>query len=227
MLICISEILSKAEVAECRQLMADAAWVDGRMTAGAQSAAVKNNRQLPQNSEAVRKMGDMILDALGANPLFLSSALPLKILPPMFNRYGIGETFGTHVDNAIRGVPGTAIRIRTDLSATLFLSEPDEYDGGELLVEDDYGSQEVKLSAGDLVLYPSTSLHMVSPVTRGERIASFFWLQSMIRDQQARNLLYELDQTIQGLSNDLGINAEPCVRLSGIYHNMIRYWAET
>jgi PKHD-type hydroxylase len=227
MLVCIPEVLSKDQVAACWSMMTDAGWVDGRTTAGTQSAFVKNNRQLPSTSPAARQMGDLILDALGANPVFLSAALPLKILPPMFNRYGIGETFGTHIDNAIRGVPGTATRIRTDLSATLFLTEPDAYDGGELVVEDYYGAHEVKLAAGDLVLYPATSLHMVRPVTRGERISSFFWLQSMIRDQQARTLLYDLDQTIQSLSGDIGIDAEPCVRLTGIYHNMIRYWAET
>jgi PKHD-type hydroxylase len=227
MLVCIPEILSKEQVAQCRALLAEASWVDGRKTAGAQSAAVKNNWQLPQDSPTGRAMGDLILDALGANQTFVSAALPLKILPPMFNRYGIGQTFGTHIDNAIRGVPGTSVRIRTDLSATLFLTEPEDYDGGELIVEDYYGAHEVKLAAGDLVLYPATSLHMVTPVTRGERISSFFWLQSMIRDQQARTLLYDLDQTIQTLGDDIGLDAAAYVRLTGIYHNMIRLWAET
>lgn len=227
MLILIPEVLSKAEVAQCRERLASAEWVDGRTTAGAQSAAVKNNRQLPPLSPVAREMGDMILDALGGNALFISAALPARILPPMFNAYGPGETFGTHVDNAIRAIPGTVLRLRADLSATLFLAEPDEYDGGELVIESDYGSQEVKLAAGDLVLYPSTSLHMVRPVERGERVASFFWIQSMIRDSQARDMLFELDQTIQSLVADLGTAAEPCVRLTGIYHNMIRFWAET
>jgi len=227
MLICIPKVLNTDQIAACWSHLAEAAWVDGRTTAGTQAVSVKRNRQLPPDSPAGRAVSDLILDALGANPLFLSAALPLKILPPMVNRYGIGETFGTHVDNAIRGVPGTAVRIRTDLSATLFLTEPDAYDGGELVIEDYYGTHEVKLAAGDLVLYPATSLHMVKPVTRGERISSFFWLQSMIRDQQARTLLYDLDQTIQSLSGDIGVEAEPCVRLTGIYHNMIRLRAET
>jgi PKHD-type hydroxylase len=223
----IPEVLTKSQVAQCRERLASTEWVDGRTTAGAQSAAVKNNRQLPALSPVARELGDMILDALGGNALFVSAALPARILPPMFNAYGPGETFGTHVDNAIRAIPGTGLRLRADLSATLFLSEPEDYDGGELIIESDYGSQEVKLAAGDLVLYPSTSLHMVRPVERGERVASFFWIQSMIRDNQARDMLFDLDQTIQSLVPDLGANAEPCVRLTGIYHNMLRLWAET
>jgi PKHD-type hydroxylase len=168
----------------------------------------------------------MVLAALSRSPLFISAAIPLKIFPPLFNRYGVGQSFGTHVDGAIRAVPGTPVRIRTDLSVTLFLSEPDEYDGGELTVEDKYGTQEVKLSAGDLVLYPSTSLHHVKPVTRGARTSSFFWLQSMVRDDNARTLLFDLDQTIQQLSAERGIEDAACVRLTGIYHNLIRYWAD-
>lgn len=226
MLLCIPEVLSKEQVAHCRRTIDRAEWVDGRITAGAQSATVKNNLQLPEGSPAARELGDMVLDALSRSPLFISAAIPLKIFPPLFNRYGVGQSFGTHVDGAIRAVPGTPVRIRTDLSVTLFLAEPDEYDGGELTVEDKYGTQEVKLPAGDLVLYPSTSLHHVKPVTRGTRTASFFWLQSMVRDDSARTLLFDLDQTIQQLSAERGIEDAACVRLTGIYHNLIRYWAD-
>jgi PKHD-type hydroxylase len=201
-------------------------WVDGRITAGAQSGSVKHNMQLPEGSPAARELGEMVLGALARTPLFISAAIPLKIFPPLFNRYGLGQHFGTHVDGAIRAVPGTPVRIRTDLSVTLFLAEPDEYDGGELTVEDKYGAHEVKLPAGDMVLYPSTSLHHVNPVTRGVRVASFFWLQSMIRDDNARSLLFDLDQTIQELSAERGIEDPACVRLTGIYHNLVRYWAD-
>ena len=226
MLLCIPEVLTKEQVAHCRQTIDKAEWVDGRVTAGAQSASVKNNLQLPEGSPAAIELGDMVLAALSRSPLFISAAIPLKIFPPLFNRYGVGQSFGTHVDGAIRAVPGTPVRIRTDLSVTLFLSEPDEYDGGELTVEDKYGTQEVKLSAGDLVLYPSTSLHHVKPVTRGTPTASFFWLQSMVRDDNARTLLFDLDQTVQQLSTERGIEDAACVRLTGIYHNLIRYWAD-
>jgi PKHD-type hydroxylase len=225
-LICVPEVLTKAQVAHCRRTMDAAEWIDGRGTAGAQSAVVKHNMQLPEGSPAARELGDLILDALSRCPIFISAAIPQRIFPPLFNRYGVGQSFGTHVDGAIRGIPGTPIRIRTDLSVTLFLAEPDEYDGGELTVEDKYGTQEVKLPAGDLVLYPSTSLHHVKPVTRGARIASFFWLQSMVRDDNARTMLFDLDQTIQQLSAEKGVEDPVCVRLTGIYHNLIRYWAE-
>jgi PKHD-type hydroxylase len=227
MLICVPEVLSTAEVARFRDVMARADWEDGRTTAGSQSSLVKNNLQLPQHGAAARELGDAVLDALGASDKFVSAALPAKIFPPLFNRYGVGHGFGLHVDNAIRGVPGTPVRIRTDLSATLFLSEPEEYDGGELVIEDSVGAQEVKLAAGDLVLYPSTSLHRVREVTRGERIASFFWLQSMVRSNVARALLFDLDQTIQSLSERFGAGDDSCVELSGVYHNLIRLWAET
>lgn len=227
MLVCIPEVLSKAEVAEFRAALDRADWESGLTTAGAQAATVKDNRQLPVTSPVARQLGDRILAALAHNATFMSAALPLKILPPMFNRYGSGEHFGVHVDNAIRVVPGTPVRIRTDLSCTLFLVEPDEYDGGELVIEDYYGAQEVKLAAGDLVLYPSTSLHKVEPVTRGQRIASFFWLQSMIRSDQHRSMLFDLDQTIQDVTARDGADDAIAVRLTGIYHNLIRTWAET
>ena len=226
MLLCIPEVLTKEQVAHCRRTIDRAEWVDGRVTAGAQSATVKNNLQLPEESPAARELGGMVLEALSCSPLFISAAIPLKIFPPLFNRYGVGQSFGTHVDGAIRAVPGTPVRIRTDLSVTLFLADPDEYGGGELTVEDKYGTQEVKLPAGDLVLYPSTSLHHVKPVTRGTRTASFFWLQSMVRDDNARTLLFDLDQTIQQLSAERGIEGTACVRLTGIYHNLIRCWAD-
>jgi PKHD-type hydroxylase len=226
MLICIPEVLTKADVAEFRTVMDAADWEDGRSTAGSQSAEVKKNEQLPPNSELSRKLGERVIRALASNPLFVSAAIPRHIFPPLFNRYGVGQRFGVHVDNAVRGDHLTGMRIRTDLSVTLFLSEPDEYDGGELVVEDYYGSHEVKLPAGQLVLYPATSLHTVTPITRGVRVASFFWLQSMIRDAHARSMIFDLDHAIQGLVERLGRNDPEVVKLSGLYHNLIRYWAE-
>ena len=228
MLICVPQVLSKSEVADFRHLMDATAWQDGRSTAGAQSAMVKSNEQLPPDSEVARKLGNRIVSALTSNPRFISAAIPLHIFPPLFNRYRAtdGHHFGIHVDNAVRGDRLTGLRIRTDLSVTLFLSEPDEYDGGELVVEDLYGSHEVKLPAGDLVVYPASSLHMVTPVTRGMRVASFFWLQSMIRDAHARSLIFDLDTTIQALVERLGRDDPETVRLTGIYHNLIRVWAE-
>jgi PKHD-type hydroxylase len=226
MLICIPQVLAKPEVAALREIMAKADWEDGLGTAGSQSRLVKNNAQLPQESAAAYKLGESVLQALAQSPTFVSAALPKRIFPPLFNRYGVGQGFGLHVDNAIRATPASDIRIRTDLSVTLFLSDPEEYDGGELVIEDRVGQQEVKLSAGDLVLYPSTSLHFVREVTRGERLASFFWLQSMIRDNVARALLFELDHTIQSLTQRLGSGDSACVKLTAIYHNLIRTWAE-
>jgi PKHD-type hydroxylase len=200
-------------------------WVDGRVTAGHQSAGAKNNMQLPEGSPVARKLSDTILDALGKNALFISAALPLRVFPPLFNRYESGQSFGTHVDNAIRQVTGTPHRVRTDLSATLFLSSPEEYDGGELVVEDTYGVHSVKLPAGHMILYPSTSLHHVQPVTRGARISSFFWIQSMVRDDGERTLLFDLDLSIQGINRE-SRNADAAVRLTGIYHNLLRRWAD-
>jgi PKHD-type hydroxylase len=226
MLICIPDILGKAEVAEFRDVMDASEWEDGRSTAGAQSAMVKNNEQLPPNSATARQLGERVIRALAASPLFISAAVPRHIFPPLFNRYGAGNHFGVHVDNAVRGDHLTGMRIRTDLSVTLFLSEPDQYDGGELVVEDHYGAHEIKLPAGHLVLYPASSLHMVTPVTRGIRVASFFWLQSMIRDAHARSLIFDLDTAIQGLIERIGRDDPQTVKLTGIYHNLIRYWAE-
>ena len=227
MLVCVPDVLSKDEVGHFRAAMDAAAWEDGRSTAGAQSALVKRNEQLPPDGALARQLGSQLLIKLTANPLFISAAIPLRIFPPLFNRYSEGHHFGTHVDNAVRGDPLTGLRIRTDISVTLFLSEPEDYDGGELVVEDQYGSHEVKLPAGDLVLYPSSSLHMVTKITRGTRVASFFWLQSMIRDVQARSLIFDLDHSIQAISGQLGADDPETVRLTGIYHNLIRYWAET
>jgi len=229
MLICVPDVLSKADVADFRRIMDGCAWEDGRSTAGAQSAMVKRNEQLPPDSPVARQLGNRIISALTANPRFLAAAVPLQIFPPLFNRYAAsnGHHFGIHVDNAVRGDPLTGLRIRTDLSVTLFLAEPEEYDGGELVIEDTYGSHEVKLPAGDLVLYPSSSLHLVTPVTRGARVASFFWLQSMVRDAHARSLIFDLDTAIQALAERLGRDDAEAVKLTGIYHNLIRYWAET
>lgn len=227
MLITIPDILSKDEVRQFREVLDKAEWESGSKTAGVQSESVKRNQQMPVASDEALKLGQYLLQKLSANPVFLSAALPLRILPPMFNRYETEETFGIHVDNAIRLNHLTQERLRTDLSMTVFLSEPDEYDGGELIIEDHYGAQEVKLEAGSMVLYPSTSLHQVVPVTRGARVSSFFWLQSMIRSDAHRTMLFDLDQTIQSLAVRLGTGDGEVVRLTGIYHNLIRTWAET
>ncbi len=226
MLLCIPEVLDKATVADLRAALEGARWVDGRATAGAQSASVKRNRQVAVDCPVGAELGRRILQALSRRPLFMSAALPRSFLPPMFNAYAGGETFGVHVDNAIRVVPATGERLRADLSMTLFLTEPEDYEGGELTVETEYGAQSVKLPAGDLVLYPSTSLHQVTPVTAGERVSAFFWLQSMVRDNAERGLLFDLDQTIQALSAERGAGDEQAVRLAGIYHNLVRRWAE-
>ncbi|HSM80027.1 MAG TPA: Fe2+-dependent dioxygenase [Bryobacteraceae bacterium] len=225
MLLPIPEVLTAAQIAEARQILDQAEWADGRVTAGHQSARAKDNMQLPEDSPAARRLGDMILRALEQNALFISAALPLRVFPPLFNRYQGGQKFGTHVDNAIRQVTGTPHRIRTDLSATLFLCQPDEYDGGELVIEDTYGTHNVKLPAGHLILYPSTSLHQVRPVTRGARVASFFWIQSMVRDDAERTLLFDLDVAIQRITGELPGNPVN-VQLTGVYHNLLRRWAD-
>ncbi len=230
MLVRVPNVLSAEQVASMRTKLdaAGAAWVDGRATAGHQGAQVKHNLQIAENTPIARELGDPILAALERNPLFISAALPSHVYPPMFNRYDSvgGMAFGSHVDGAIRLLPGTGIKIRTDLSATLFLSAPEEYDGGELMIEDTYGSQTVKLPAGDLVLYPSTSLHRVTPVTRGSRLASFFWIQSLVRDDTQRTLLFDLDMAIVSLSQDAG-GHDALVSLTGCYHNLLRMWADT
>jgi len=225
MLLPIPDVLTPEQVASARRILDEAEWVDGRVTAGHQSARAKDNAQLPENSPAARQLGEMVLAALGANALFISAALPLRVFPPLFNRYTGGQSFGTHVDNAIRQVPGTGQRIRTDLSATLFLAHPDEYSGGELTVEDTYGIQSVKLPAGHMILYPATSLHHVRPVTAGARVASFFWIQSMIRDDGQRTLLFDLDTAIQRLNADHADHPS-AVQMTGVYHNLLRRWAD-
>lgn len=226
MLLQIPDVLTPEQVKEFREIMDKANWVDGKVTAGHQSAQVKNNSQLPEGSEEARMLGEKILIALEKNPTFISAALPLKVFPPLFNRYSGGQNFGTHVDNAIRQVPGTPFRIRTDLSATLFLSDPLEYEGGELVVEDTYGTHKVKLPAGHMILYPSSSLHHVNPVTKGARVASFFWMESMVRDDAQRTLLFDLDNSIRLVARDLPEHGA-AVQLTGIYHNLLRRWANT
>jgi PKHD-type hydroxylase len=225
MLLTIPDVLNSSQVAQARQILDAAEWIDGRVTAGYQSARTKDNAQLLEGSPAARQLGDMILTALGQSPLFVSAALPLHVFPPLFNRYQGGQSFGTHVDNALRQIPGTGHRIRTDISATLFFAQPEEYDGGELIVEDTYGIHSVKLPAGHMVIYPASSLHHVKPVTRGARIASFFWIQSMIRQDSERTLLFDLDSAIQ-LVNQTSSDPSASVRLTGVYHNLLRRWAE-
>jgi len=229
MLLRIPRLLSSDETAHCRARLAEAAWVDGKVTAGPQSAKVKENQQLAEDSAAARELGDIVLGALERSPLFIAAALPRHVFPPLFNRYADGMGFGAHVDNAIRQVGNTPRRIRTDLSATLFLSEPEEYDGGELIVEDTYGAHAVKLPAGDMILYPATSLHRVAPVTRGARLASFFWIQSLVKDDGERTLLFELDRGIAEIGQSLGEAAPDnpaLVRLTACYHNLVRKWTE-
>lgn len=226
MIVSIPNVLSAQQVQDMRRQLDAAAWVDGRVTAGHQSARAKENEQLPEDSPLGRELGAVILAALERNPLFVSAALPLKIFPPLFNRYQGGQAFGVHVDNAVRQIRGTPHRVRTDLSATLFLGAPEEYDGGELIIEDTYGAQTVKLPAGHMVLYPASSLHRVQPVTRGARVASFFWIQSMVRDDGARTLLFDLDLAIQRLNRDAPDHPS-LVQLTGVYHNLLRRWADS
>jgi PKHD-type hydroxylase len=225
MIVQVPNVLTTEQIARCREVMHRASWVDGRATAGYQLAVVKENRQLSENSPEARELGDMIVAALERSPLFITAALPLRVFPPLFNRYEGGEKFGAHLDNSIRQIPGTPYRIRTDISATLFLSAPEEYDGGELVIDDVYGAHAVKLPAGDMVVYPASTLHHVNPVTRGVRLASFFWIQSMIRDDGQRTLLFDLDMAInkvnQAIPNHAGV-----VELTNCYHNLLRRFAE-
>jgi len=225
MLLPIPHLLPPEEAAAFHQALTAAEWQDGRVTAGYQSALAKNNLQLAESHPLAAELGDRVMAALHQNPLFLGAALPLRVFPPLFNRYDGGQSFGTHVDNAIRQVPGTPHRIRTDLSATLFLTPPEDYDGGELVVEDTYGTHDVKLPPGHMVLYPATSLHHVRPVTRGSRISCFFWIQSMIRGDAQRTLLFDMDLAIQRLAGEAPGHPS-AVQLTGVYHNLIRMWAE-
>lgn len=225
MLIHVPEVLTKEETASWKARLDSADWVDGKVTAGLQSAQVKQNDQLAEGSELARELGGRIIEALQQNALFVSAALPLHVFPPLFNRYRAGDGFGNHVDNSIRQITGTAHRIRTDLSATLYFSKPEDYEGGELVIEDTYGVHQVKLPAGDMVLYPSTSLHRVLPITNGARVSAFFWIQSMVRDDSCRGLLFDLDTAVQRLNRDVPGHPAP-VQLTGVYHNLIRRWAE-
>jgi len=230
MLVHVPNLLSAEQVAHVRGVLAGTDWVDGKATAGAQSAGTKNNLQIPEDAPAARALGDIVLGALGQSERFMSAALALRVFPPLFNRYDPGMNFGPHIDNAIRFVKPSlgsraAIRVRTDMSATLFLTDPADYDGGELVVEDTFGSHKVKLPAGDLVVYSATSRHHVTPVIRGSRWSSFFWIQSMVKDEAARAMLFELDTSIQGLRRQIG-DTEQVVSLTGLYHNLVRRWAD-
>lgn len=222
----IPNVLSKEQVAEFRQMMETANWVGGKVTAGTLSASVKQNQQLSEQDPLTHHLSELVIQAIWKHPVFQAAALPCQIIPPLFNRYDEHESFGFHVDNSIRLIRGTAQQMRTDLSCTLFLSEPEEYDGGDLVIEDTYGYHEVKLPAGDVVLYPATSLHEVSSIIRGTRFASFFWVQSMIRDDAERHMLFNLDQSIQSLRMQLGDQHEEVVKLTNLYHNLMRKWAE-
>jgi PKHD-type hydroxylase len=227
MMISVPDLLTEAELSDIRGIIDAAEWIDGNATSGPQSALAKHNEQLPEDSEAAKRAGRIILEALGRSSLFVAATLPLKVYPPLFNRYGEGQEFGTHVDNAIRIKRGSDFRIRSDLSITLFLEAPENYDGGELQIEDHFGAQQVKLPAGHAVVYPSSSLHRVTPVTRGRRVASFFWMQSMIRDAEARRILFDLDQSVQRLTGDLGGKDRSVIELTGVYHNLLRRWADS
>ena len=227
MMIAVPDLLTPAEVERVRAIVDAGEWVDGNVTSGPQAALAKNNMQLAEESDAAKQAGRIVLDALGRAPLFIAAALPLKIFPPLFNRYSGGQAFGTHIDNAVRIQRGSEFRIRSDLSATLFLADPDSYEGGELLVEDQLGAHRVKLPAGHMLLYPASSLHRVEPVTSGERVASFFWIQSMVRDDGARTLLFDLDSAVQSLAVERGQDDPAIIRLTGIYHNLLRRWADS
>jgi len=226
MLTVIPDLLDDQAVTRVRALIDAAQWVDGNVTSGHQSALAKHNLQLPEDSAEAKQAGQIVLDALGRSPLFIAAALPLKVFPPLFNSYAGGQAFGTHVDNAVRIQAGTGFRVRSDLSITVFLEEPGGYDGGELTIETNFGVQQVKLPTGHAVLYPSSSLHRVEPVTRGRRVASFFWLQSMVRDDAARQMLFDLDSSIQTLASTLGHEDAQVIRLTGVYHNLLRRWAD-
>ena len=232
MLIRIPAVLDAAALAQARRLLADAPWTDGAVTAGAQALTVKNNEQLPVGSEVAQALQGLILSALDRHPLFFSATLPKRVFPPMFNRYGgRTNTYGAHVDNAVRYVPARGglppERVRTDISCTLFLADPADYDGGELVIDDTYGEQRVKLAAGDMVVYPGTSVHRVEPVTRGHRVASFFWVESMVRSDEQRRLLHDMDRHLMHLRSTVGETDAGVVGLTGTYHNLLRLWADT
>jgi PKHD-type hydroxylase len=227
MMIKIPSVFSEDEVTKIRTYIDQGQWVDGLLTAGEQAKSVKQNKQLDASNDLTQQLGDIVLERLAQTPQFIAAALPLKIFPPMINRYQRGETYGFHVDNAIRFVPGTVTRVRSDLSATIFLSSPDEYEGGELYIDDQFGRHTVKLSAGDMVLYPSRSLHTVTPVESGERISVVLWMQSMVRSNEQRDMLYDLDQSVQSLTSAHGHEHKDVMRLTNLYQNLIREWADT
>lgn len=226
MLVTIPDVLTKEEVARCRTILEEAAWIDGGATAGEQAAVAKRNLQIPEGSPAAREAGEIVLRALGRSGLFNSAALPFRVLPPMFNRYDTGMKFDAHVDGAIRAIPGAGIRMRADVSSTLFLTPPEDYDGGELVISDTYGSHAVKLPAGHMVVYPATSLHSVSEITRGSRWSSFFWSQSMVKDDGRRTLLFDLDMAIIEVRKELSDKHRAVIGLTSHYHNLLRHWAE-
>jgi PKHD-type hydroxylase len=227
MMLAIPDLLDTEGVARVRAIVDAGVWADGNATSGPQSALAKRNEQLPEDSVAAKEAGRIVLDALGRSALFIAAALPLKIFPPLFNRYQGGEAFGTHIDNAVRIHRASEFRVRTDLSATLFLEDPEAYEGGELTVEGNLGAGAVKLPAGYLLLYPASSLHRVEPVTVGARVASFFWVQSMVRDDGARAILFDLDRSIQGIAAGRGQDDGEVIRLTGVYHNLLRRWADS
>ena len=228
MLVHIKQVLTRDELRAVHGILERATWGDGRVTAGVQSALAKNNEQLDQQGEASKALQPIVLQGLNRHMDFFSAALPKRVFPPLFNRYGgTANAFGNHVDNAVRFIPGTlGERVRTDISCTLFLSQPDEYDGGELVIEDTFGAQRVKLPAGDMVLYPGTSVHRVEPVTRGQRVASFFWVESMVRSDEQRRMLYEMDRHLMHLRRTVGEDEPAIIGLTGMYHNLLRAWAD-
>jgi PKHD-type hydroxylase len=226
MLLHVPNVLAKDQVSEIRKIIDEADWADGSITAGTQSAKTKNNRQLPEDGAVAQKARNIVLQALSINAKYLTGALPKKIYPPLFNRYdGSNNSFGNHIDNSVRTHAATGRHVRTDVSCTLFLSEPEDYEGGELVIEDTYGSQSIKFAAGDMVLYPSSSVHRVQPVTKGSRVACFFWTESMVRSDEQRRLLYDLDMTILSLRESQG-DSDELVKLTGTYHNLLRMWAD-
>jgi len=222
----IPGLLAAPRVAEFQKALGEAEWIDGRATAGYLSSRTKNNTQLPEGHPVTRRLGDLILEELDKSQVFIAAALPLRVLPPLFNRYTGGQSYGGHIDGAVRPIPGTPYRVRTDLSATVFLTDPSEYDGGELIIGDGTGEKRVKLPAGDMVLYSGGTVHQVTPVTRGARLAAFFWVQSMVRDDARRGILFDLDNAIQKLGRT-GADHDACVRLAGVYHNLLRQWTDT
>ncbi|ACL56084.1 Fe2+-dependent dioxygenase [Methylobacterium nodulans] len=226
MLVHVPNVLTPAEIALCRARLEAGEWIDGRATAGQQAARAKHNLQIPEDSDTARELGELILRALGRSPLFNAAALPLRVLPPLFNRYDVGMSFRNHVDGAVRAIPGAGMRLRADVSTTLFLTDPDAYEGGELVIEDTFGSHAVKLPAGDMIVYPATSLHRVEPITRGSRWSAFFWSQSMVKDDGRRALLFDLDQGITGVRRKLSDDDPAAIALTSCYHNLLRRWAE-